>query len=160
MTLGAAVDLQSDSLKNSAFDMKTGAGLALWADYSAGGTAGTGWQASGALGCAHAKGTITRGRLLTNVVNAAGQSSLTTRAAEARIGYGIASGEGLVLTPSLTLAHVETRRPGYYLTQNTASKRPIYTTSGGLYWLESDGVDDVMGVASRFGCRRTRISRW
>lgn len=40
---------------------------------------------------------------------------------------------------------------GYHLTQATASKRPIYTTSGGLYWLESDGVDDAMGVASRFG---------
>lgn len=40
---------------------------------------------------------------------------------------------------------------GYHLTQATASKRPIYTASGGLYWLESDGVDDAMVVASRFG---------
>ena len=40
---------------------------------------------------------------------------------------------------------------GYHLTQATASKRPLYKTDGTLHWLESDGVDDELTIASRFG---------
>ena len=40
---------------------------------------------------------------------------------------------------------------GYHLTQATASKRPLYKTDGTLHWLESDGVDDELTIASRLG---------
>lgn len=33
---------------------------------------------------------------------------------------------------------------GNNLTQATASKRPVYKTAGGLHWLLTDGVDDVI----------------
>lgn len=36
---------------------------------------------------------------------------------------------------------------GYHLLQATSTKRPLYKTSGGLQWLESDGIDDFMQVA-------------
>lgn len=35
---------------------------------------------------------------------------------------------------------------GYHLLQGTAGNRPLYKTSGGLHWLEFDGVDDWLGV--------------
>jgi len=37
---------------------------------------------------------------------------------------------------------------GNHLTQATAGKRPLYKTSGGLSWLEFDGVDDFLSIAS------------
>lgn len=37
---------------------------------------------------------------------------------------------------------------GYDLVQATSTKRPLYRTSGGLSWLEFDGVDDFLSVAS------------
>lgn len=40
---------------------------------------------------------------------------------------------------------------GYHLTQSTAAARPTYQSSGGLHWLESDGVDDLMQAGSRLG---------
>jgi hypothetical protein len=39
---------------------------------------------------------------------------------------------------------------GRHLTQATAGFRPLYKTSGGLSWLESDGVDDVLKPATQF----------
>ncbi|MFD2173330.1 hypothetical protein [Rhodobacter lacus] len=40
---------------------------------------------------------------------------------------------------------------GHHLTQATASRRPMYQASGGRHWLQSDGVDDALGIASRYG---------
>jgi hypothetical protein len=37
---------------------------------------------------------------------------------------------------------------GNHATQGTSAARPIYRTDGVLYWLEFDGVDDAMTVAS------------
>jgi hypothetical protein len=37
---------------------------------------------------------------------------------------------------------------GNHATQATPSKRPIYTTGGGLSWLAFDGVDDAMATAA------------
>lgn len=37
---------------------------------------------------------------------------------------------------------------GLHLIQPAAGLRPLYKTSGGLYWLESDGVDDLLYVNS------------
>jgi hypothetical protein len=36
---------------------------------------------------------------------------------------------------------------GYHASQSTASKRPLYRTSGGLSWLEFDGVDDSLSLS-------------
>lgn len=36
--------------------------------------------------------------------------------------------------------------PGNHATQATAAKRPVYKTSGGLHWLQFDGVDDAMAT--------------
>lgn len=36
---------------------------------------------------------------------------------------------------------------GYHLLQSTAGARPLYKTSGGLSWLQADGVDDTLGVS-------------
>jgi len=33
---------------------------------------------------------------------------------------------------------------GHHMVQATAAARPLYRTSGGLHWLQFDGVDDVM----------------
>lgn len=35
---------------------------------------------------------------------------------------------------------------GFHVTQATANARPLYKTSGGLHWLESDGIDDFLSV--------------
>lgn len=40
---------------------------------------------------------------------------------------------------------------GNHLTAPSDAARPTYQTSGGLHWLEFDGVDDELSVASRFG---------
>ena len=37
---------------------------------------------------------------------------------------------------------------GNHATQATAAKRPLLQTSGGLWWLEFDGVDDVLQTAN------------
>ena len=34
----------------------------------------------------------------------------------------------------------------YHATQATASQRPIYKTSGGLHWLQFDGIDDFLSA--------------
>lgn len=50
---------------------------------------------------------------------------------------------------------------GFHATQATGSKAPLYKTSGGLHWLEFDGVDDALGhtinatCASMMAVRRT-----
>jgi len=35
---------------------------------------------------------------------------------------------------------------GHHVVQATAGARPLYKTSGGLHWLEFDGVDDTLGA--------------
>lgn len=40
---------------------------------------------------------------------------------------------------------------GNDLTAPSDAARPVYQTSGGLHWLEFDGVDDQLEVATRFG---------
>ena len=37
---------------------------------------------------------------------------------------------------------------GLHMTQAVASRRPVYRTSGGLHWLEFDGVDDFLVASS------------
>ena len=37
---------------------------------------------------------------------------------------------------------------GNHASQATAAKRPLYKTSGGLHWLQFDGVDDALATAS------------
>lgn len=39
---------------------------------------------------------------------------------------------------------------GNHALQATAAKRPVYKTAGGLHWLEFDGVDDCLDMASGF----------
>jgi len=113
LTLGFSVDLQHQKVQDNAFDMKTNAMLGLWGQYSASAGAGTGLQVSGGLGYTRAEGEVTRGRLLTDVIPAAGETSLTTRVARIEIGYGVMAGPGLRLTPSVGLAHYNTRRAAY-----------------------------------------------
>lgn len=36
----------------------------------------------------------------------------------------------------------------YHLTHGTAANRPLYKTSGGLHWLDFDGVDDFLSIAA------------
>jgi len=40
---------------------------------------------------------------------------------------------------------------GNHMLQATAANRPLYKTSGGLHWIESDGVNDLLSCSSRFG---------
>jgi len=47
---------------------------------------------------------------------------------------------------------------GNHASQATASKRPLYKTSGGLHWLQFDGVDDVLVTASAIGISAAPIS--
>lgn len=37
---------------------------------------------------------------------------------------------------------------GNHATQATAAKRPVYKTSGGLHWLQFDGVDDALATGA------------
>lgn len=112
VTLGATLSLSGTSLKNNAFDMDTGLGLAVWGQYSEGGATGTGLQISGALGFARSEGEVARGRLLTDVITATGQSDVKTRALQATVGYGLTRGNWLV-TPALGFARYNTRRAAY-----------------------------------------------
>ena len=112
LTLGGALAINRTRLDDNAFSLDTGYGAALWAQYSAGGTAGTGWQFGAALGWDSAEGEIARGRLLSDVVPATGNARITTLAASATLGYGFDTG-GWLLTPSATLAHFDTRRAAY-----------------------------------------------
>lgn len=112
VTLGATLSLSGTSLKNNAFDMDAGLGLAVWGQYSAGGAAGTGLQLSGSLGFARSEGEVARGRLLSDVIVATGQSDVETRALHAEVGYGLERGAWLV-TPALGLARYDTRRAAY-----------------------------------------------
>lgn len=113
VTLGASLGLSGTSLKNNAFDMDTGRNLALWGVYSAGGEARTGLQLGVALGYGTSEGEVARGRLLTDVLLATGQSKVTTHAVEASLGFGIEQANGWRLTPTLSLAHFDTSRAGY-----------------------------------------------
>lgn len=112
VTLGATLSLSGTSLKNNAFDMDAGPGLAVWGQYSAGGTDRTGLQVSGALGFARSEGEVARGRLLTDVITATGQADVETRALHATVGYGLTGGNWLV-TPALGLARYDTERSAY-----------------------------------------------
>lgn len=112
LTIGATISAQGSSLQNNAFDMGAGFAGAIWGIYSAGGADRTGLQASGSLGYARNSGDISRGRLLTDVALATGQSVVETRAVQASLGYGMMQGAWLV-TPSLGVAHYDTTRAGY-----------------------------------------------
>jgi probable HAF family extracellular repeat protein len=111
-TLGATISAQGSSLQNNAFNMDTGFAGAIWGRYSAGGADRTGLQASGSLGFARNSGDIARGRLLTDVALATGQSNVETRAVQASLGYGLTQGAWLV-TPSLGFEHYDTTRAAY-----------------------------------------------
>ena len=50
------------------------------------------------------------------------------------------AGEATITNISLKLI------AGNHATQATAAKRPVYKTSGGLHWLQFDGVDDAMAT--------------
>jgi probable HAF family extracellular repeat protein len=112
LTLGIAMNANDSSLDNNAFNMDAGIGAALWAEYSEHGAARTGVQFSGAVGYMQDDGDVARGRLLTDVIVATGNATVKTRAAQARIGYGISQGDWLV-TPSFGLTNYETTRSGY-----------------------------------------------
>jgi hypothetical protein len=47
-----------------------------------------------------------------------------------------------------------------HLTQSTAGSRPLYKTSGGLHWLETDGSDDYIGVLFALSQPIDRVSAW
>lgn len=133
-TLGATISAQGSSLRNNAFNMDTGFAGAIWGSYSAGGADRTGLQASGSLGFARNSGDIARGRLLTDVALATGQSNVETRAVQASLGYGLTQGAWLV-TPSLGFAH-------YYTT------RAAYTESGAAFNASYDAMTTSRTVAT------------
>lgn len=112
LTLGGTISLSGTSLKNNAFDMDTGLGVAIWGQYSEGGAARTGLQLGGAIGYMRTEGEIARGRLLTDVVLATGQADVETRAIQATLGYGLQRNNWLV-TPSFGIAHYDTKRSAY-----------------------------------------------
>ncbi|WRH64462.1 MAG: autotransporter domain-containing protein [Fuscovulum sp.] len=133
-TLGATISAQGSSLQNNAFNLDTGFAGAIWGRYSAGGADRTGLQASGSLGFARNSGDIARGRLLTDVALATGQSNVETRAVQATLGYGLTQGAWLV-TPSLGFAH-------YYTT------RAAYTESGAAFNASYDAMTTSRTVAT------------
>lgn len=47
---------------------------------------------------------------------------------------------------------------GNHATQSTAGSRPLYKTAGGLHWLESDGVDDLLATAFTLEQPFTRVT--
>jgi hypothetical protein len=112
LTLGGTISLNGNQLPDNGFDVDTGPGVALWAEYSEGGRARTGLQFGGAIGYARADAEISRGRLLANDALATGDARIETRAVQASLGYGFGQGDWLV-TPSLGVAHYESRRDAY-----------------------------------------------
>ncbi len=111
-TLGATASFAGTSLANNGFDMQSGAGLAAWGRFSAGGAAGTGLQASAALGWSRADGEITRGRLLADVDLATGSAALQSWGLTAQAGYGMEVA-GMLVTPFAALTHYQTTRAAY-----------------------------------------------
>lgn len=64
-----------------------------------------------------------------------------------------------VTTAGQTVARINDKSGrGNNLTQATAANRPAYQTSGGLHWLEFDGVNDQMATASAIGLSAPIIS--
>lgn len=119
-TLGATASVNRASLHNDAFDMDTGFGLSVWGQYSEGGEARTGLQVGAALGYMRSRGNISRGVLPSELTRATGKATVETRAFQATLGYGFTGGEWL-LTPSLGVAHFETRRSAYTETGSSFS---------------------------------------
>jgi probable HAF family extracellular repeat protein len=111
-TLGGTLSLSLTDLNSNAFDLDTGVGVSLWAEYSEGGLSRTGWQAGASIGWGRESGDITRGRGLDNVMLATGETELSTTAVRATLGYGFQN-EDWLITPSLTLAHYRTTRSAY-----------------------------------------------
>lgn len=112
VTLGATVSLSGTSLRDNAFDMNAGFGAAIWGQYSEGGTARTGLQFGAALGYMRATGEIDRGRTEISDELPTGSARVETRAVRAELGYGIEQG-GFLVTPSIGLARLDTRRAAY-----------------------------------------------
>jgi len=111
-TIGGTLLIKGTDLGANSFDMGGTAGFSLWTEYSETGLARTGWQASAALGWSNGTADISRGRGLDNVMIATGEADLSTVGVSAILGYGFQQQDWL-LTPSLSLAHFETRRDGY-----------------------------------------------
>jgi hypothetical protein len=112
VTLGGTLKLSDTPLENNGFDMDTGLGTAIWGQYSEGSTKRTGLQFGGAVGYLRSEGEIARGLLLSDVVVATGVAEIDTRAVQATLGYGVQH-NGWLLTPSLGIAHYDTRREAY-----------------------------------------------
>ncbi|RTL93688.1 MAG: hypothetical protein EKK31_31905 [Hyphomicrobiales bacterium] len=111
VTAGLALAVTAkDSI--GAFDIAATPAFGLWSTYSAGGAAGTGFQADLAIAYGKTHADITRGLGLDNVVAVTGTADLATLAARAGIGYGLQEGQWL-LTPSLALAAYRTSRSAY-----------------------------------------------
>ena len=111
-TLGASISLSATNPQDNGFDMGNAAAASLWASYSESGVSRTGIQASVALGWGHETGSITRGRDLTDVMLAIGNSDLETIAASASVGFGFVQKDWRI-TPSATLAQFRTSRDAY-----------------------------------------------
>ena len=57
------------------------------------------------------------------------------------------AGASAVTADGQSVARIDDKSgAGLHMTQATASRRPVYRTSGGLHWLEFDGVDDFMSA--------------
>jgi len=167
VTLGATLSLSGTSLKNNAFDMDAGLGLAVWGTYSASGTAGTGLQISGALGFARSEGEVARGRLLTDVLTATGQADVETRAMQATLGYGLTRGDWLV-TPELGLTRYDTKRAAYtetgaafnasYDAMETSRTVATLSVTGEMAWGERGRLSLGVGVDREVNPERPRLT--
>lgn len=163
MTLGATLSLSGTSLKNNAVDMDAGLGLAVWGQYSAGGTDHTGLQLGGAFGFTRSEG----GRLLTDVITAAGQADVETRALHATVGYGLTGGKWLV-TPELGLERYDTRRTAYtetvaafnasYDAMETRRKVATLSMSGKMALGERGQLSLGIGVDREVDTERPRLT--
>ena len=110
-TIGGTLSVNGTSLNANGFDMGTGIGGSLWAEYNRGGLARTSWQASAAAAWSRESGAVTRGRDLGNVMLATGNASLETFSARASLGYGVQV-KGWLIKPSAMLTHFRTSRSG------------------------------------------------
>nr|WP_321509269.1 autotransporter domain-containing protein [uncultured Celeribacter sp.] len=110
LTLGGALHLATSEAEHSQIDADNSKGASLWASYA---PAATGLRISAAVGYADQDVALDRGDAFDYVMIGNGDSSLTSTAASATVGYGMALPTGWTLTPRMGLTHITTDMDAY-----------------------------------------------
>lgn len=116
-------------------------------------------------GAAFRLGSTTASNQLYDSIIPIGPSTVIVRATTSLISIGL---RGAINGSTTVIDDVSMRHlPGNHLTAPSDAARPVLQSSGGLYWLEFDGVDDELATASAlpfstsiFNCTAFRLTSY